>query len=272
MTSTVQLNDSALLAYDAVGDGIPLVALHGAYSTRSEVRDFLEPMIGARAVRRIYVDLPGHGGSRPSSGVLQPDDVLDLVDLLLEQEAPTQPCLVLGPSFGGHFARAIAARHPHRVAGIALLCPALPGEQRVPAADVVRDDGVSAALDPEQRAEYEGYFVVRTAETLERFRRAVMPAAALEIDARTVEMLTEGGPHAADPDHVPIEAPALVVSGRHDHWVGWERQQRLGDLYRRATVVTVGDAGHALPHERPRLVGALLNNWLDAVSAASARR
>jgi pimeloyl-ACP methyl ester carboxylesterase len=64
----------------------------------------------------------------------------------------------------------------------------------------------------------------------------------------------------------------LIVSGRHDHWVGWERQQRLGDLYPRATVVTVGDAGHALPHERPRLVGALLNDWLDEAGVPAAVR
>jgi pimeloyl-ACP methyl ester carboxylesterase len=55
------------------------------------------------------------------------------------------------------------------------------------------------------------------------------------------------------------------MSGRHDHWVGWERQERLGDRYTRATVVTVADAGHALPHERPDLVASLLGDWLDRV-------
>ncbi|MFC8680198.1 alpha/beta fold hydrolase [Microbacterium ureisolvens] len=269
MPMSVQLSDSASLAYDVVGDGIPLLALHGAYAARGEVRGFLEPMIGARPVRRVYIDLPGHGDSRPSSGVRQPDDVLDLVDRLLDEEARAGRFLVLGHSFGGHFARAIAARHPDRVAGIALVCPALPGEQRAPALAVVRDAHVSEALAPDQRAEYEGYFVVRTAETLERFRRVVVPVIG-EVDEQTLERAITAGPHAADPDTVAVTAPVVVVSGRHDHWVGWERQQSLGDHYPRATVVTAGDAGHALPHERPGLVAALLADWLDEVGVPSA--
>jgi pimeloyl-ACP methyl ester carboxylesterase len=62
----------------------------------------------------------------------------------------------------------------------------------------------------------------------------------------------------------------LVISGRHDHWVGWELQQRLGDRYPRATVVTAGDAGHALPHERPGLIAALLSDWLDEIGIPTA--
>lgn len=266
---SVRLSEKALLAYDAVGAGIPLLALHGAYSARGEVRDFLEPMIDARPVRRVYIDLPGHGDSRPSSGVRRPDDVLDLVDLLLDEEAPTGGFLVLGHSFGGHFARAIAARHPDRVSGMALICPALPGQQRTPAPAVVRDDHVSTALDPDQRAEYEGYFVIRTAETLERFRRAVIPVVG-EVDDETLESAITAGPHTAEPDTVVLDAPVLVISGRHDHWVGWEQQQRLGDRYPRATVVTAGDAGHALPHERPGLVAALLSDWLDEIGVPAA--
>lgn len=185
------------------------------------------------------------------------------------KRAPTGRFLVLGHSFGGHFARAIAARHPGRVAGIALICPALPGEQVTPAPAVVRDDHVSTALDPDQRAEYEGYFVARTAQTLERFRRAVVPATG-EVDEQTLQSAITAGPHAADPDAVSITAPVLVISGRHDHWVGWEREQRLGDLYPRATVVTVGDSGHALPHERPGLLAALLTEWLEEIGIATA--
>ncbi|MEU1970964.1 alpha/beta hydrolase [Microbacterium sp. NPDC019599] len=264
MTMTVELGPSASLAYDAIGTGIPLLALHGAYSARGEVRGFLEPMIAGRPLRRLYVDLPGHGDSRPSAGVQQPDDVLDLVDRLLDREAPSGRFLVLGHSFGGHVARAIAARHPDRVAGIALICPALPGEQSTPPPAVVRDDHVSGALDPDLRAQYEGYFVVRTTETLERFRRAVVPAIG-QVDEPTLERAITAGPHAADPDRVAVTCSVLVISGRRDHWVGWERQQLLGDRYPRATVVTAGDAGHALPHERPGLVAALLSDWLEIV-------
>ena len=267
MTSQVVIGPSASLAYDTSGSGIPLLAFHGAYSSRVEVRGFLEPVLADRGARAVYVDLPGHGDSRPSSGFRSAEDVLDAVDRLLDTEVPHGPFLLLGHSYGGHFARAVAARHPDRVAGLALLCSVLPGELRPAAFAVVRDDGVSAQLDDDQRAEYEGYFVVRTAATLERFRTAVVPAGGT-VDDETLERAITTGPHAADPDAVVVDAPVLVLSGRRDHWVGWEGQERLGDgdVYPHATVVTVADAGHALPHERPGLVGALLGDWLERVS------
>lgn len=262
MTDRVQVSPTALLAYETRGSGPPLIALHGAYSARAEVREFLEPMIGARSLRRIYPDLPGHGESRPSDGIRTPDDVLDLLDRMLEAEGASSRFLLLGHSYGGHIARAFAARHPSRVAGLALLCPVVGGESRVPPAAVVRDDGVSGELSPPEREAYEGYFVVRTTETLDRFRRCVVPATG-DVDEETLERAIETGPHAIDPDSVGIDAPVLIVAGRHDHWVGWERQQALGARYPRATVATVADAGHALPHERPRLVAALVADWLD---------
>lgn len=264
MTRRIEAGPAATLAYEVRGDGIPLLAFHGAYSARSEVREFLEPMLEGQPLRRIYVDLPGHGQSRPSSGVRTPDAVLDLVDRLLEVETDGGRFLVLGHSYGGHFARALAARHPDRVAGLALLCPFVAGEQRTAEAVVVRDDGVSEGLDAPERAAYEEYFVVRTAQTLERFRRAVAPAAG-EVDEETVEVAIAAGPHAVDPDAVAIEVPVIVISARHDRWVGWRRQERLGERYPRATTVTVGDAGHALPHERPGIVAALLTDWIAQI-------
>ncbi|QEW04681.1 alpha/beta fold hydrolase [Microbacterium lushaniae] len=256
-TWRVQTRENARLAYEVRGDGMPLLALHGAYSARGEVRGFLEPMLDGLPVRRVYVDLPGHGESRPSDGVDGAQGVLDLVDRLLQEEGIDGRFLLLGHSFGGLVARAVAARNPDRVAGLALLCPYLDGPQRPAQPSVVRDDGVSADLERAQRDAYEGYFVVRTAETLARFREAVAPASG-EVDDAVFERALD----ALDADAGVIEAPVLVACGRQDGWVGWERQQDLGTVYPRATVVTVADAGHALPHERPALVAALLADWL----------
>ncbi|QIG38208.1 alpha/beta hydrolase [Microbacterium sp. 4R-513] len=262
-TRRVSASSSASIAYEVHGDGIPLLALHGAYSSRREVRGFLEPMLEDRAIRRIYADLPGHGESRPSSDVASPDAVLDLLDLVLQAEAETGSFLLLGHSYGGHLARALAARHPSRTAGVAVLCPVIPGPWDTAAAgSVVRDDGVGADLDEREREEFEGYFVVRTADTLDRFRRDVVPATG-EVDDDTLERAIGAGPHAIDPDRVVITAPVLIVAARQDRYVGWHRQQRLADRCPHATVATVADAGHALPHERPALVAALLADWLD---------
>jgi pimeloyl-ACP methyl ester carboxylesterase len=259
----------ASIAYDAIGDGMPLLAIHGAYSARAEVRGFLEPMVAGRALRRIYVDLPGHGESRPSDGLQSPDDVLDVIDLVLDAEAPDGPFLLLGHSFGCHFARTVAARHPDRLAGLALICPMMPGEPEPARFVVVRDDGVGGELDAEQRATFEEYFTIRTAQTLEAFRTAVAPAIGPADDTTLDRAITTEAPRR-DPDEELVEAPVAILTARHDHYVGWRRQQSLIDTYPHATATVVADAGHALPHEHPALVAALLHDWLDRAGIATA--
>lgn len=260
MAAHISHGPAASLVYDAVGEGMPLLALHGAYSTRAEVRGYLEPLLAGRPIRRIYVDLPGHGDARPSSGVASSADAFALFDRLLRTEVPEGRFLLLAQSFGAVVARGIAARHPERVAGIALVCPYVSGEQKPAAGTVVRDDGVSRALDDAQRIAYEDYFVVRTARTLARFRDAVVPAMR-DVDDDVFAAALDAMDAGADGADVPV----LIVAAREDRWVGWERQLALGARYPSATVAVVADAGHALPHERPEIVAALLDEWLARV-------
>jgi pimeloyl-ACP methyl ester carboxylesterase len=44
--------------------------------------------------------------------------------------------------------------------------------------------------------------------------------------------------------------------------VGYSDALDLVDQYPRAAVAIVEDAGHALLHERPELLGALIRDWL----------
>ena len=130
---------------------------------------------------------------------------------------------------------------------------------------VVADDGTSAELTRRRagRRSRSTSSCGRPRRS-ERYRRAVHPATG-EVDEETLGRAIEIGPHAIDPDTVVVDAPVVIMAGRRDRWVGWRQQERLGDRYPHATVVTVSDAGHALPHEKPQLVAVLLADWLDRV-------
>jgi len=52
------------------------------------------------------------------------------------------------------------------------------------------------------------------------------------------------------------------VAGRRDSFVGYADAVALIENYPRATLAVVEDAGHALMHERPELLAALLVDWL----------
>ena len=157
------------LHYEEHGTGVPLVALHGAAVDHGDIAVAIEDVIPKSGYRRIYPDLPGMGHSS-SDGLTSNDDVVSLLIEFIEHVG-AQPVMLVGHSYGAYLARGVAARRPDLVLALALMCPI--GEQAhdVPEHTVVRqDDDAYDELDPEQRAKFDGYFVVRTAANARRFR------------------------------------------------------------------------------------------------------
>ena len=75
---------------------------------------------------------------------------------------------------------------------------------------------------------------------------------------------------ALTPEHAPAYAgPTVVVAGRLDSTVGYAAATELLEHYPHASLAVVDDAGHALPHEQPDLLRALLAEWLARVERSS---
>lgn len=128
MTSLLEINDTRLFV-DQRGpeDGQPLLYIHGGPG--NPCWDFMESvgdLFAARGVRVIGLD---------QRGVLRSDDLPQqpplTVDLLIEDFEALRRRLgidswtVIGHSSGGAYALDYALRHPERVDGLVLDCPAL---------------------------------------------------------------------------------------------------------------------------------------------------
>ncbi|MFL6131460.1 MAG: alpha/beta fold hydrolase [Nocardioidaceae bacterium] len=218
----------------------------------------------------IAVHFVEHGAGRPvlvlhGAGVDRLRSAEDVLGTLLDfagEVTDGTPYLVIGHSAGAYYAQAMAARAPRQVAGLALVCPLLPGLREVPEHRVVAGSG---ELGDEV---FRSYFVVQTPEMLERYERYVAPAAAL-VDQQALERIGERwelrslGPLYA--------GPTLVVAGRLDSTVGYASAADLVDHYPHASLAVVDDAGHALPHEQPDLLRALILEWLARVERGQER-
>jgi len=104
-----------------LGAGAPVVFVHGlVMDNLSSFYFTLANPVAARAEAVLY-DLRGHGLSdRPATGYRIADLVADLAALIarLELRAPVR---VVGNSFGGTLALALAAAHPELVRAVALI-------------------------------------------------------------------------------------------------------------------------------------------------------
>src|SRR6478736_7780318 len=239
------------------GSGVPLIVLYGPGVDHREIEAAVEAVLPRTGYRRIYPDLPGMGRST-AAGLNGNDDVVRLLGDLVEHVADGQ-ALLLGHSYGAYLARGVAAQRPDAVLGLALLCPTAERSRDVPEHQVVRQDADAyAELEPEQRAGYDEYFVVRTAATARRYRDHVLPGTT--VDQAALERIFAAW--KVDVGDTPYAAPTLIAAGRHDSFVGYADAVALVEHYPHATLAVVEDAGHALMHERPDLLAALLVDWL----------
>jgi pimeloyl-ACP methyl ester carboxylesterase len=239
------------------GRGRPVLVLHGAGVDHRETEACFEPAFAHTAgLRRIYPDLPGMGLSSADS-LRNADDVLDALLAFADEVAGGSDYLLVGHSLGGYYAQAMAGRRPAQVAGLALVCPFLPGLHDIPEHTVVRGAG---DLGDEV---FRDYFVVQSPEMLERHERYVAPSAGL-VDQAAAERIGERWELTARAA-AAYDGPVAIIAGRLDSTVGYAAAVDLLDDYPHASLAVVDDAGHALPHEQPELLRALLGDWLSRV-------
>jgi pimeloyl-ACP methyl ester carboxylesterase len=251
--------DDVLIHCVEHGDGLPLVALHGAGVDHREIEAAVEAVVPSAGYRRIYPDLPGMG--RSTTGDLTCND--DVVRLLGEfiDDLGVGPVMLLGHSYGAYLARGVAARRPDVVLGLALLCPIAEHTGQVPDHEAVRQDPAAYdELEPAQRQGFDEYFVVRTPATARRYRDHVLPGTTL-VDQTALERIFSGW--TVDLGSADFTAPTLIGAGRRDSTVGYADAMQLLERYPHATLAVIDGAGHALMHERPGLIAPLLADWLD---------
>lgn len=250
-------------------DAPTIVLLHGL-PTSGQLWDDVARDLG-RHHRLVVPDLPGLGRSeRPGHGGYHPAAqaaaVLGLLDRL-----GTDRAAIVGHDLGGMVAVHLAALAPERVRALVLLdAPLHPGAWPAPP--------VRPLLLPFVGEVYAGA-LARSPELAHRVLTAALGA------GERPEAVRPHLGHLLDPDGVrgllgvvravdlvATEAawrlvcadppPTLVLWGRHDHLHPAERGAALAAECPGAVLVTVEDAGHLLPVQRPERVAEEIAGFL----------
>jgi 3-oxoadipate enol-lactonase len=211
--------DGHLLAGESIGDGAPIVLLHGVTATRRYVVHGSK-VLARRGHRQVSYDARGHGESDPApdhSGYSYPELVSDL-EAVLDAEVGERRLVLAGHSMGAHTAVAHALARDDRLAGLVVIGPTymgfvseetLAGWDRL--ADALEQGGVEGFME-----EYDRDLDPAWRETVLRFtRRRMLEHRHPDAVARALREVPRSAPFEALSELEFCDLPALVVAS-HD--------------------------------------------------------
>jgi pimeloyl-ACP methyl ester carboxylesterase len=278
----LSLNDAARRKapgqFVRLADGLTHYELTGADSARTVVLltgmtvpyylwDPTRDALVAAGYRVLRYDYYGRGWSD------RPDVAYDLDSYdrqlwsLLDSLAIRGAVDLAGNSMGGVVAASFANQHPERVRSLILIDPAFAVTNRMPfplGVPGVAEYGVTI-LAPSLPASQRGDFLhserfptwaSRYREQMEYhgFRRAFLRTA-------------RGDAMRSPPDAfgaVDARIPILIIWGRQDHTVPFERSTAVRQVFPRAEFQAIDSAGHLPQYERADAVGPLLMRFLSS--------
>ncbi len=254
-------SEGGRIAYDVTGHGPLVVCVPGMGDLRSTYRH-LVPQLVAAGYRVATVDLRGHGDS--DTTFTEYTDAANAHDVARLIEHLGGAATIVGNSMGAAIGVLVAAAHPERVAGLALVGPfvrdaAVCPFQRLLLRVALSPLAVATTWKAYLPTLYTGDTPPDHTEYLTRVHAAIRAPG----HARTVSRTTRSS-HAASEAALPrVSTPVIVLMGEADPDFPSPRAEAdwivtaLG-----GRVVMVPRAGHYPQSQRADLVGAALVEWL----------
>ncbi len=250
------------------GEGRAILFLHGLTTDRRLLLDACEPVLDRPGLRRLYVDLPGHGESTANLVGASADGLVAALRQVVRQ-LPDQRAAIVAHSYGAYLALGLA-RDLASLEGLFLINPIVHPDlawRRLPLQRfAVVEEGLEFT-DEQERQTFDAEACVYTREMLERFRRVVDPAHR-KAHRFFVEMVRSryalsspvGGALAS------FDRPVHVLCGQNDYWAGFEDPAGLARIFPRCDLRVISGCGHLLPLEKPAELAASLDEWLRALA------
>jgi pimeloyl-ACP methyl ester carboxylesterase len=209
------------------------------------------------------------GKTRAADWITNQDHMLEIALEFIDAVAPEERFAVAGISYGGYLARGVVNRRGAQIDGLLLIVPTIEPDREkriLPKHQVIKGDKeFLSALAPDEQWLKE-FAVTQSLGLLTYQRNLIFPAVA-DADQEFLKRLEANYAFTFDVDALPepFPAPSLFLTGRFDHWCGYQGVYRILDNYPRATFAVLDGAGHALTYEQNSLFKALVSEWLDRV-------
>ena len=261
-----------VLSTRVFGEGRPIVLLPWFSLDSAVMATAFEPVFAAVSPadsssdpgwRRIYLDLPGTGGSPPVAPTS--DAVLDAVGDTVESVVGAEPYLLAGCSYGGYLATGLARRAPAQVAGLLLVCSGVrirPEQRNLAGAGAsTPQPGWLDQVPVPLHGHFEQAVGLQTTAVARRMAEAFAINGSTD-DSYLATLRSTGYPLSDEDSSEPFGGNVMVLTGRQDRVAGYRDQLDALARYPRGDYVMMNDAGHYLPFEAPERFTTCTLDWL----------
>lgn len=257
------------VAWDRIGEGPPLVFLHGTPWSSALWRPIADTL--AQQFTVYLWDMPGYGSS--SMAASAPVDLGvqgALFAHLLDNWGLTEPHVV-AHDFGGAVALRARLLHGARFASLCLVDVVALSPWGSPFFELVKDHADVLTRLPAavhrgaveayiRGASYRGLTEAQLAELVEPWTTEEGQAAFYRQIAQADERFTD----EVEPLYGTITEPVHVVWGADDSWIPVDRVDRLTAAIPHASSTIIDGAGHLIQRDAPEALAVELTNWLGA--------
>lgn len=259
----------ANMNYEIIGDGIPVLLIHGFSLDNNVMKGAYEPIFRKLdGFKRIYIDLPAMGESEEKEGLKGSEDILDCLIDFTGKVIGNEKFIVIGQSYGGYLAQAIVSSIPEKTLGLGLLCPLVVADserRELPEHKLMIDD--SKYINYEDKEEFEEYLefaVVANQATYNRYKNDVLPGLK-NATSDILEVIREENYELSPEPYEIINAydkSSLILVSKQDATVGYKDIMKLDSKLSNLSISMINGAGHALQYEQESIFNELTMNWL----------
>jgi pimeloyl-ACP methyl ester carboxylesterase len=217
-----------------IGEGFPIVMLHGFPLDHRSLLPLEQCFSQHDHWQRYYIDLPGLGQSCDGFDIRSASDVLKALGDYLTEEFAEIDFAIVGYSFGGLLASALAAQYGDHIRSIFLLAPEVVPDDKartLPKKTVYHVSDLPRDAAEQEITAYKATAVVESAENFELFKRYILPGLMGNSENEAVRYLADNPALATTPAEYMSQYrhPVTIVVGKNDTMVGYEDAFALPD-------------------------------------------
>jgi len=258
--------DRITVNYEIFGEGRPIIMLHGWPLDHTQMIYEMEPAFELRkGWRRYYPDMPGFGRTSGAEWITKEEQLLEVVEDFIDKIIPGERFVAAGTSYGAYVVEGLIFRRGAMMDGALLNVPVIipdKSKRTLPTRTVILQ---AKSIIDRAKSENMGWleqYVVAENETVLDYARALNKSV---VDEEFLKKLESGFSFDVAKLPEPFPAPALFITGRQDHILGYRDQWQVLESYPRATFAVLDQAGHLVRGEQEGMWLSLVSEWLDRV-------